>query len=532
MITMTYRVVQPQKNGRYYLYEVTAKWDPVKKMSIQDRTYMGPCDKDGKLIGDPDQTKRSKAIECSPVYGPYHLMKSISDDSGMTGLLEPVYGSEDAKRLEALAILGVVNPCSQKQMESEVDDTYLRQIVGTDWSFEQSEVCRFLKEVGKNEARRGEVFKSLVRTGEGIIYDIVCLKTDSEHLDFSENGRKACKTGSKQVNLGMVHSMADGLPIYYKTYPGSAADVKTLTNILSDLESLGCPVREAVMDRGFFSIANIAWMRGRSQGFTIPVPGRLKISKSLISACVRDIESPNNSEFLAGTTVRGYETAVHLIEDDSAFEICPRDAEDAIRVVVFQDDDTRHAEVDSLYSRLKEFEEKMSQTQYSQYIRRRLSPKEREIAALYDLQKGDDGSTVCIRKRNAISAKENACGRFAIMTTSDLGWLDLLIRYRKRNDIEYDFSELQSDMFNGVKGKSDQDSAEGSLFVNFLSIRLRNLLVQRMKDSDLCDRYWVPDIMGELKKLKISHISGKWRLNLVTAKQRKMYEDLKVEVPT
>ena len=118
------------------------------------------------------------------------------------------------------------------------------------------------------------------------------------------------------------------------------------------------------------------------------------------------------------------------------------------------------------------------------------------------------------------------------MTTSELGWMDLLIRYRKRNDIEYDFSELRSDMFDGVKGKSDQNSSEGSLFVNSLSIRLRNLLIRKMKDSELCDMYWVRDIMNELKKLKISHISGTWRLNFVTVRQRKMYDDLKVEVPT
>ncbi len=529
---MSYKVVQPQKNGKYYLYEVTAQWDPEKKRSKQKRTYLGRCDKDGNLIGEPKKPKMPDVIECSPVYGPYHLMKALADESGLCDMLEPVYGAEDAKRLEALAILGVVSPCSQKQMESEVDDTYLRQIVGMDWSFEQSEVCRFLQEVGRNEAKRGDVFRSLVKGCEGIIFDIVCLKTDSELLDYSEPGRKACKTGSKQVNLGLVHSIDKDMPIYYKTYPGSAADVKTLTNILSDLESLGCPVKEAIMDRGFFSIANIAWMKGKSQGFTIPVPARMKIAKSLISACVRDIESPMNSEFLAGTTVRGFEAAVRLIDNDSKLELCDRDAEGAIRAVVFQDDGKRHAEVDDLYRRLKEFEDMMRETDYSPSIRRTLSLKEREIAALFDLEKGEDGKTVCVRKRNAISAKENACGRFAIMTTSELGWLDLLIRYRKRNDIEYDFSELQSDMFDGVKGKSDQNSSEGSLFVNFLSIRLRNLLIQKMKDSGLCNRYWVPDIIGELKKLKISHISGTWRLNLVTAKQRRMYEDLKVEVPT
>ena len=50
---MTYTIVQPQKTKsgeRYYLYEVTAEWDPVKKNAKQKRRYLGPCDKDGNLI--------------------------------------------------------------------------------------------------------------------------------------------------------------------------------------------------------------------------------------------------------------------------------------------------------------------------------------------------------------------------------------------------------------------------------------------------------------------------------------------------
>ena len=67
----------------------------------------------------------------------------------------------------------------------------------------------------------------------------------------------------------------------------------------------------------------------------------------------------------------------------------------------------RHKEVDELYRRPNEFEEMMSETDYSSYIRRKLSLKEREreIATLLDLEKGEDGKTVCVKKRNAILAK-------------------------------------------------------------------------------------------------------------------------------
>lgn len=72
------------------------------------------------------------------------------------------------------------------------------------------------------------------------------------------------------------------------------------------------------------------------------------------------------------------------------------------------------------------------------------------------------------------------------------GWLDLPILYRQRNEVEYNFSELQSDLFNGVRRKSENDSAEGSLFVNFQSLRLRNALIHCIKAGHHTDRHWAP----------------------------------------
>ena len=45
---MSYNVVQKVRDN-YYLYEVTAEWDPEKKRSRQKRKYIGKCDKDGDL---------------------------------------------------------------------------------------------------------------------------------------------------------------------------------------------------------------------------------------------------------------------------------------------------------------------------------------------------------------------------------------------------------------------------------------------------------------------------------------------------
>ena len=152
---MTYNVVQPQKtkNGvRYYLYEVTAEWDPEKKRSRQKRRYLGPCDGDGNLIKEP---VKKQVIVRSPSYGPYYILDYIAKESGLDRTLYSIYGEKEGKKLLALAILGVTDPCSIDLAEETVDDTYLRELMGLEWTFEQSEVCRFLQRMGEDAGSRG-----------------------------------------------------------------------------------------------------------------------------------------------------------------------------------------------------------------------------------------------------------------------------------------------------------------------------------------------------------------------------------------
>ena len=520
---MVYNVVQPQKNGRFYLYRVTAEWDPEKKRSKQKREYLGPCDRDGNLISEP---VKNRTIQCSPVYGPYRILLSIAEGSGLEDTLATVYGEKDAKRMLALAILGIVSPCTTNQMQNEIEDTYLREMMGIDWSFEQSGVCRFMQSIGKDTGRREALFAALAPKSGCVIFDLVCMGTDSDGLDYSEPGRKTRLTGSKQFNLGMAHSMEDGLPFCFRTYPGSVADVTTLDNMTADLKRMGCRVFEMVMDRGFFSVGNIGMMMERDVGFTVPIPAKNKIQKLLLSESVGNIESPLSTGLLGGSTVRGYETGAVLLDG----EFVRSSDENRIRAVVLQDDDRRNIEIKTLYRRLGELESKLSGKEYGSTAMYSLNAKEQEIANMCEISRGEDGKISVKRKRNAISAKESGCGRFVVLTTSKLPWKDLFAQYRARNDVEYDFSQLGSDLFDGVTGKSDQDSAEGGLLVNFISLRLRMMLIKRMKECGLTDTMWVPDLIRTTRKLKISCIGGEWRLNEVTKSQRTICEKLGVKL--
>nr|WP_197046629.1 transposase [Oceanobacillus salinisoli] len=61
----------------------------------------------------------------------------------------------------------------------------------------------------------------------------------------------------QQMNLALLFGEKSGLPVYYRKLPGNIADVKTIQNMLSNIDFLKLDKVKFVMDRGFYSEANI-----------------------------------------------------------------------------------------------------------------------------------------------------------------------------------------------------------------------------------------------------------------------------------
>ena len=61
----------------------------------------------------------------------------------------------------------------------------------------------------------------------------------------------------EQINLALLFGQQSRLPFYYRKLAGNMADVKTLRKLLADMNTLGYEKIKVVLDRGFFSAANI-----------------------------------------------------------------------------------------------------------------------------------------------------------------------------------------------------------------------------------------------------------------------------------
>ena len=75
------------------------------------------------------------------------------------------------------------------------------------------------------------------------------------------------------------------------------------------------------------------------------------------------------------------------------------------------------------------------------------------------------------------------------------------------------------------------ESVHGLLFVLFVSLILRSLLLRRCRESGLLEKRSIDDILLEMRKLRAVYIGEEWHLTEVTKKQREIFKKLGLNVP-
>ena len=88
-------------------------------------------------------------------------------------------------------------------------------------------------------------------------YDSTSISSYSENLRQVKYGKN--KDGEKlpQINLALIFGENSGLPFYYRKLAGNITDVKTIRELLRELDVLGYEKIKLVMDRGYYSVDNI-----------------------------------------------------------------------------------------------------------------------------------------------------------------------------------------------------------------------------------------------------------------------------------
>ena len=112
---------------------------------------------------------------------------------------------------------------------------------------------------------------------EYLAFDTTSISSYSELLKQVKYGKNKEDDDLPQINLAMLFGERSLLPLYYRKLPGNTPDVKTIENLLKDIDFLDLEKLKLVMDRGFYSEKTINDLMKHHHKFLIGVKTSQKI---------------------------------------------------------------------------------------------------------------------------------------------------------------------------------------------------------------------------------------------------------------
>jgi transposase len=500
-------------NGTTYVYRQEPHWDKAKKRPAPKQVCIGKLGADGEIIYNKRFTdegarlalERGESIAESVLCGQSLVLAKATDATGLERVLRRVF---DEKRADALLSLAWAVTAGAAQM-------YLASV----W-IEQNECAAHAKPPTSPDISRilglitqGEIEEFLgawarhrkKATYEQYCYDITSLSSHNATNPFVEYGHNRDRENLAQVNMALLTGVASRIPTYYELYPGSLSDTKTLKGFLERMGKYGTGRIRMLLDRGFYSAANISAMLAGHIGFYIPVPANIKWAQEVIDAYRDCVEMP--------------EHIICLSEDNRrvVYGMTILDKMDTHRVWkhIYYDTARRSEHIASFFASLATWEHELTsgdlikdnQWAYDLYFTVKTTPKRgRQVR----------------RNQEAINSyKTDRAGYWVILTNCEKDAASALFAYRERALVESQFDDIKNDLAMSRLRTHGPDTMRGRTFVQFLALivtaQLRRTIDAAWQDRDsmpkddrLARHYSLAEAMMRLGTYRKTNFPGRY----------------------
>ncbi len=484
--TMAYTVEQKIK-GRIYLYEVESYWDKTKKQSRQRRTYIGP-----KHPKNKQKQKRTDLIAKN--FGNVFLLELLADRLTILGILKTVF-PDNYLEILALAYYEIAEASPYYLFPYWLEEQHLPSVKRLH-SSGISELCDFL---GRSEKQRMDAIGRWIehlKPIRGTYYDITSISSHSTKIDFIEWGYNRDGENLPQLNMGVMYCQNNSLPFFYNIYPGSIVDVTTLKNCIKYTDVFDLNEIRFVLDRGFFSKANILEMNDSKNKITFiqPLPFSLKKVKELARTKKRQLPNPSNA-------FKYNQEILHHLPASIEFD------ETSFDVHIFFNEKAEVEQKHIFLSSLLDIEKKTNGKKFDT-LNECLEFKRSNLPEKYaKFFKWNKTTTLIERNTRKINERVSKMGVFLIMTNQKgMGKDEVIANYRQRDRVEKLFDVVKNETDGDRLRVHSQYNANGRLFVKFISLIIRTEMSNIMKQKKLFGKYSVKEMLSELKKIKIHRI--------------------------
>jgi transposase len=495
---MSYTIRQKIK-GKIYLYEVTATWDPIKKNSVQKRTYLGA---EGANKGEP-LPKKTYAPKTSLDFGNYFLFKSVAKAIGLSQCLEKTMPDEDWEDILNLAIFKLTSSFNFNNYEHWCELNLVKRILHS------PDISRVLEKIEQHRIPFIKEWVKLHPEKQAAYFDLTSVSTYTRQIDYAEWGYNRDKEVLPQVNLGIVYAEESQYPLMYSFYSGSISDVKTLTNILEFSHELGIEQVVFILDCGFYSQKNIEEMLTKKLKFIIRMRPDLKVYENL----VKQFKLSSTQTFALNKNSYYYKKVITKI------------GKAKVTAHIYHDNQRYQEELNSFLSSLSEVEECV----LSQGIK---NPKELEDFLIE--QKFNQFFTVMsngeyTRDEKEINNYTQSLGKFILISADPTpDSKTILENYRKRDCSEKGFCGFKNSIGMHRLRTQTNNTTLGSIFISFIALILYSHATKCLKKSNI----YFPAMVASLNTLRAFRYNhSKLTLGELSKKNREIFNLFKILLP-
>ncbi len=505
-------IIEQKIKGRIYLYKAESYWDKDKKQCRQRRSYIGPKNPVKKATFN--LTLKEISIK---KYGSVFLLKHLSEKIGLQKVLSEVF-PDDSDNILNLCYHQITGetpdylfdywfeqnylPGSKKMSSGKISELYAK--IGSS----QSDIKLFIK----NWIEHLNPIKT-------IYYDITSISSYSENNDFVEWGYNRDGENLAQLNLGLVYCKESSLPIYYQSYPGSLTDVKTLINTVKYLSCFGLREFLLILDRGFFSTANILSLsEDKSKiSFVLPLPFTLNKVRGLARKYAR-VTSDYSNAFLYNDSLL-YHNSDTIDFNDKTFN-----------AHIFLNERTKQEKKEAFLKSLLIIEQRFKNKTFAN-MKEYKNYRDNEIPSKYqEFVKWQKTEKKIEKNRRTINKYLSKNGIFIIASNTNLSKHQIIDYYRNKDSIEKIFDVVKNEISGKRLRAHSRESAEGRLFVKFISSILYASVSKIMKEKKLFKTFSLRELMLEMNKIKRTQINKE---NIIfselTKRQRKIIKAFDID---
>ena len=523
-----------KRSGITYVYESVSYWDREKKQPRSKRTLIGRLNPaTGEIVPTDGRGKRRAQKEADPVvrkgpvpvvrterlfFGATYLLDQIGEVTGLTADLKTCFPNT-YKQIQSIAyylVLEDQNPLFRFKKWAAIH----RHPYGKDIPFQRStEIFQAVTEEAKMHFFRLQGKRRVEK--EYWAYDSTSISSRSDTLRQVKYGKNKDDDHLPQINLVLVFGEESRLPFYYRKLAGNVPDVKTIQELLRELDILGYEKIKLVMDRGYYSAENINALFKKHLKFLCGTSSALSFARDFI----REIGSRKDHYEYYNSNLELYVFTRTIAWDYEQERPYKGDVVKEERRMYLH----LYFNPDKFSDDGKAFNRKLDTLKNELLSGHRVPEHEKDYRKYFEMKETPKRGLSLTVKQDAVDAAHERYGFFVLISNEVKDPVTALSLYRMRDVVEKAFWNVKERLNLRRTMTSSESSLEGKLFVEFVALIYLSYIQKKMEEKGLFATYTLHELLDELDVIECFMEPGKAPIQgEVLKKQEQIYRDLDI----